>query len=148
MVTKHKYFGAENTDRQGFCVTGGKPPPGAATHPCPDSKWEGRVFPQIVIQLLSTRMHAVLLGELVLVCGTLGKPQACFMVVTHLPTHVGSQLAYFVEIQQGFLSQPHGASLRLMTVSFSSEKGQQFFGNLVSRVWVCMTLHGCVFVSV
>lgn len=45
MVTKHKYFGAENTDRQGFCVTGGKPPPGAATHPCPDSKWEGRVFP-------------------------------------------------------------------------------------------------------
>lgn len=82
-----------------------KPPPGAATHPCPDSRWEGRVLPP---DFNPTVVHqdVILLEEQILVCGTLRKPQAYSMVMTHLPTHSWAASWHTLEIQQGFRFSP------------------------------------------
>lgn len=69
-----------------FCDTGGKLPPGAATHPCLDSRWRGQVLPPD-FNPTGVYQGVIPLGEQILVCGTLGKPQAYFTVMTHLPTH-------------------------------------------------------------
>lgn len=71
---------------QVFCDTGGKLSPGAATRPSPDSRWEGQVLPPD-FNPTGAYQGVIPLGEQILVFGALGKPQAYFTVMTHLPTH-------------------------------------------------------------
>lgn len=71
---------------QVFCDTSGELSPGAATHPCPDSSGEGQVWAPD-FNPTGAYQGIIPLGEQIVVCGMLGKPQAYFTVMTHLPTH-------------------------------------------------------------
>lgn len=81
-------------------------------------------------------------GEQTFVCGMLGKAQASFAAMTHLPhACVGSQPAACAETSPGFLFQPHVAGRWLTKGSVCSEKGHN------SWVRVSLTPPACAFVS-
>lgn len=65
-----------------FCDTRWETLPETAT--CPHSRWEGRVLPPDFNHPGPPDVAPP--GEEMLVCGTLGRPQVYFTVMTHLPT--------------------------------------------------------------
>lgn len=113
--------------------------------PWPISRREGPVLPPDFNPTSSTRMS--LSQGAGIVCGALGKPQACFTMMTCSPTHRWAAGEVLCELEQGFLRPPPGASLWPVHVWVCSERGLQLTVPGL-RGWVCLTLHVCVCVSV